>query len=116
MATGVIRIPAATQEDRRRGDLIKEHFIAWDMDSRMRISENQKSKHAVYDLAMGFWVGWVQLKRLISGAKEQGLTQSRQVSGQVMRSWGYRSAPEKEMMRSKVDTDLTAVYYGNDSS
>lgn len=112
MANGMIRFPAATQEDRRRSDQLKEQFLNWDARERMRKTDSQMRLHIPDDLAMAAWVGWVKMKQLVGQGRERNLPK-RLVAPSVARSWGY--APilgGKSSGRSQMPTDLVGLYYG----
>lgn len=109
MARGVIRIPAATSDDRHRSDLFKTHFLAWDQDATLRQEGSKANRHLEYDIAMAAWVGWVLFKRqfVIESADEK--VQPRAVSRQAQRSWGYTQ--KDTTPRAPVPTDLDALIY-----
>lgn len=112
MGTGLIKWPAATQEDRKRSDTIKEQFLNWDQRERLRRVDSQIRQHIPDDIAMAAWVGWVKVKQLAQAGGRASQLPRRKVSRSIARSWGYSGIITEEKVRHEVPTDLLSLYYG----
>jgi len=110
MASGVIRWPAQTAEDRKRSDQIKEHFLAWDQKQEIRNHKGSVRSHIADDIAMAAWIGWVKVKEL--AGRRANVMPTRGVARSVAKTWGYRQATPAAVARAAVETDLWAAYRG----
>lgn len=63
MRDGLIKFPAATQADRDRSRLLKQHFHNWDNRQMAKSRKQSVRNFGPDDLVMAFWIGWFHIRR-----------------------------------------------------
>lgn len=111
MHNGTIRFPAATETDRRKMDLLKEHARNWDSAASAAFRPKPGShKHAPDDVFMALWLAWRIAKDLL---RRRGIHQPHRpdTPDAVRRTWG--GLVQQRHTPTKPVTDLIGAYYGN---
>jgi hypothetical protein len=109
MRDGLIKWPAATVADRKRLELVKEHFRNWDRKQTAKgPNSGALSRSSPDDIAMAGWVGWVKIKEL-EKATGGGNVVRRKLSVATMRRMGQQ--PDVDVPRPAPVTDLADAYF-----
>jgi len=102
MRSQIIRFPSQTAEDRRRTQMVKDHFKSWDAAEVGTRTKSGQGGHYPDDIAMAAWAGFVKALELM----ERGVAKSKRnmpVPAAVMRRWQRHraAAGEREYVRSR---------------
>ncbi len=102
MRSQIIRFPSQTAEDRRRTQMVKDQFKAWDAAEVGTRTKSGQGGHNPDDIAMAAWAGFVKALELL----ERGVAKSRRnmpVPAAVMRRWKKHreAAYERDYVKSR---------------
>lgn len=98
MRTKVIRLPAATKEDRQRLELIRQHFQAYDLSTlRTGRSRPGQKNHDADDIAFAAWVGSTKARDLLEKGTGPSFTNlGRSVPAHVLEKWNSRKRTNRD--------------------